>query len=52
MTFNNGGYGSQHPGGANFGMVDGSVRFLTETMALELYLALASRDGGEPAQVQ
>lgn len=40
--------GSQHPGGCQFGLVDGSVRFVSETIAQALYLAFASRDGGEP----
>ena len=51
MRFNNGGYGSQHPGGANFSLTDGSVRFISESIDMGVYLALSSRNGGEPAQV-
>jgi prepilin-type N-terminal cleavage/methylation domain-containing protein/prepilin-type processing-associated H-X9-DG protein len=39
--------GSMHPGGANFGMGDGSVRFIRQTIDMPLYRSLASRDGGE-----
>jgi prepilin-type processing-associated H-X9-DG protein len=38
---------SRHPGGANFLMGDGSVRFLKQTIALPVYCALGSRRGGE-----
>jgi prepilin-type N-terminal cleavage/methylation domain-containing protein/prepilin-type processing-associated H-X9-DG protein len=41
-------FGSQHPGGCQFAMVDGSVRFVSETIDMAIYLATASRDGGEP----
>ncbi len=44
---NNGPFGSQHPGGANFARVDGSVAFISETIAMETYLSAASRDGDE-----
>ncbi|WP_422929591.1 DUF1559 domain-containing protein [Singulisphaera sp. PoT] len=37
-----------HPGGANVGFCDGSVRFLKETAAVRIVFALATRDGGEP----
>ncbi len=42
-----GGFGSGHPGGANFAFSDGSVRFLKETIALPVFCALGSRRGGE-----
>ncbi len=41
-------FGSLHPGGCQFGMTDGSVRFFSATMEMPVYYALASRDGGEP----
>ncbi len=51
FAYNQGGYGSMHPGGANFALADGSTRFLADTVELELYLALCSRNGREPIQV-
>ncbi|MFO0897741.1 MAG: DUF1559 domain-containing protein [Pirellulales bacterium] len=38
---------SFHPDGAHVGMCDGSVRFLSETTADEVFVALISREGGE-----
>ena len=47
-AFNNvGPFGSHHPGGANFALADGSVRFLPETIDMKNYLGLASRNGHE-----
>lgn len=39
--------GSYHPGGAQFLMTDGSVRFLSETIEMTTYRAMATRDGKE-----
>jgi prepilin-type N-terminal cleavage/methylation domain-containing protein/prepilin-type processing-associated H-X9-DG protein len=39
--------GSMHPGGANFALADGSVRFISQTIDMATYRALASRNGGE-----
>ena len=36
-----------HPGGANVGMGDGSVRFLPEGMSNVVLMNIATRDGGE-----
>jgi prepilin-type processing-associated H-X9-DG protein len=45
-----GGFASQHPGGANFAIGDGSVRFLSETISPTVYANLANRhDGKLPA---
>lgn len=44
------GFGSWHPGGCFFGMVDGSVQFVSENVELTLLFALASRDGGETVE--
>jgi prepilin-type processing-associated H-X9-DG protein len=41
------GFKSYHPGGANFGFVDGSVRFLKQTIYTKTYEALSTRAGGE-----
>jgi prepilin-type processing-associated H-X9-DG protein len=38
---------SLHPGGANFAMADGSVRFIKETIAFPIYQAVSTRSGGE-----
>jgi prepilin-type N-terminal cleavage/methylation domain-containing protein len=38
---------SDHPGGANTLLCDASVRFLAESMHLQVLLSLASRNGGE-----
>ena len=38
---------SDHPGGAHVLLCDGSVRFLAETIDVQLLLALASRSDGE-----
>ncbi|HUT94912.1 MAG TPA: DUF1559 domain-containing protein [Thermoguttaceae bacterium] len=44
-------FGSLHPGGADFALVDGSVRFISETIELATYRALSTRRGGEVAPV-
>lgn len=43
-------FGSNHPGGAQFALADGSVRFFRETIDFGTYLSLASRNGSEPIQ--
>lgn len=43
----NGAFGSYHPGGANFGFGDGTVRFIPDTISLDVYRALSTREGGE-----
>ncbi len=41
------GFGSNHVGGANFSLCDGSVRFVGETTDTKVLMSAASRDGGE-----
>jgi prepilin-type processing-associated H-X9-DG protein len=43
----NGAFGSYHPGGSLFVFADGHVDFLSETMSLPIYQALATRAGNE-----
>jgi prepilin-type N-terminal cleavage/methylation domain-containing protein/prepilin-type processing-associated H-X9-DG protein len=46
------GFGSWHPGGANFLFCDGSVRFLPDTISFPLFQALNTANGGEPANLE
>lgn len=48
---NNYSFMSRHPGGANFALVDASVRFVSESIDLTLYRQLATIAGGETATV-
>jgi prepilin-type processing-associated H-X9-DG protein len=41
------GFSSHHPGGASFLLVDGSVRFVGETIELMLFGHLGTRSGDE-----
>ncbi|MFM9026318.1 MAG: DUF1559 domain-containing protein [Planctomycetaceae bacterium] len=43
----NGAFGSEHPGGATFAMVDGSVRFVQESIDLATYRLLGQRASGQ-----
>jgi prepilin-type processing-associated H-X9-DG protein len=38
---------SNHPGGVNVGFLDGSVKFIKDTVNLGTWGAIATRDGGE-----
>jgi len=44
---NNGGFGSRHPGGAQFAYADGHVTFISNTINLTVYRALSTREGAE-----
>ncbi len=48
---NNGGFQSMHPGGVHFLFVDGSVRYLNESLDRETYNAMATRNGHETIEV-
>ncbi len=41
-------YASSHAGGINACLADGSVRFVAETIDLQIWRGLGSRNGGEP----
>jgi prepilin-type N-terminal cleavage/methylation domain-containing protein/prepilin-type processing-associated H-X9-DG protein len=45
--FNDGSFGSNHTGGANFLLGDGSVRFIANSITFSVYQAASSRNGGE-----
>jgi prepilin-type processing-associated H-X9-DG protein len=47
IAFNDVTWGSFHPGGANFARGDGSVHLVNESIDVAIYVALASRNGGE-----
>jgi prepilin-type processing-associated H-X9-DG protein len=53
LSINKGGnygpYGSNHSGGVNVGLCDGSVRFASETIDVNILMKLACRDDGEVA---
>ena len=46
-SYANTGFKCKHPGGANFLFADGSVHFLKQTISMNTYCALGSRNGGE-----
>jgi len=46
-TYNEIAFGSLHPGGAHFGLADGSARFVSENIELTVYKGLCSKDVGE-----
>ncbi len=46
VSFNNTAFRSQHTGGAQFALADGSVRFISENIQFETYTALMDRSDG------
>ncbi len=49
---NNYSFMSFHPGGGNFGLADGSVRFVSETVTLRVYRSFGSKMDGQTATLQ
>jgi len=45
------GFKSEHPGGAQFAIGDGSVRFLSQTIDHWTYQYLGNRADGQPVQL-
>lgn len=50
-NFNDISFGSDHTGGAQFGLGDGTVRFISQNIDMGLYRALASRGSREVVEV-
>jgi prepilin-type N-terminal cleavage/methylation domain-containing protein/prepilin-type processing-associated H-X9-DG protein len=50
-TLRNGAFMSRHTGGANFGLADGSVRFVQQNVDITLYRAAATIRGSESNQL-
>ena len=38
---------SNHPGGVNVGFLDGTVRFVKDSVSLQVWGSIATRPGGE-----
>jgi hypothetical protein len=49
-NFNDVSFGSEHPGGAQFSLLDGKITFASENIDMGIYRALGSRAEGEPAR--
>jgi prepilin-type N-terminal cleavage/methylation domain-containing protein/prepilin-type processing-associated H-X9-DG protein len=47
MATNDSFWGSMHPGGVNFSMGDGAVKFFSDGVSMDVLLAAASRNGEE-----
>lgn len=45
-------FGSKHSGMANFGLADGSVRTIAQSVSPIIYSAMGSRNGGETASLE
>ena len=45
------GFSSEHPGGGNFTMGDGSVHFLSTDVEQKILIALSTRRGGEVVSI-
>jgi prepilin-type N-terminal cleavage/methylation domain-containing protein len=49
--WNDGSFGSMHPGGALFARADGSANFVSQTVDMTVYRSTASRNGSEPVVI-
>lgn len=47
-----GSFGSNHPGGCHFGMGDGSVQYISETISGDIYVAGGSANAGDSFSLQ
>ncbi|MFZ9794047.1 MAG: H-X9-DG-CTERM domain-containing protein [Gemmataceae bacterium] len=47
VPYNDVPFGSMHSGGMNSAFADGSVKFLNQSLNMNTYRAIASRNGGE-----
>ena len=47
VPYNDVPFGSMHSGGMNSAFTDGSVKFLNQSLNMNTYRAIASRNGGE-----
>lgn len=47
-----GGFSSYHPGGANFALGDGSVRYISETISMTVYDQLGNRQDGQLLDIE
>jgi prepilin-type N-terminal cleavage/methylation domain-containing protein len=50
-NFNDISFGSQHPGGCQFALGDASLKFITQSIDLNIYKAAASVNGGEAIEL-
>ena len=50
-NFNDVSFGSEHPGGCQFAICDGTVKFVSQDVDMAVYRASASRDGSEPQRI-
>ncbi|MCC6510172.1 MAG: DUF1559 domain-containing protein [Pirellulaceae bacterium] len=50
-NFNSVSFGSEHTGGCQFALCDGSVQFITQSIDMPVYFGLLTRNGGEIAML-
>ena len=52
VEYNDFWFGSDHPGGTNFALADGSVRYIGEEIEFDLYCELSTIAGGEVSKLE